>query len=703
LRHFFPVGSDPHRVDAPDEGASTIEVVVCVPTFRRPDMLRDTLLSLGAQQEAPAFAVVVIDNDAAQCDGAVVASGFFQTGALNGRVALEARQGNCHAINAAFALALRSYPHAEFFLMIDDDEIADPHWLRRMIDAAKSQNADIVGGPVLPRFARAAAESVTRHPVFWPAFATSGAKPMIYGSGNCLLRRRVFDALSSPRLDVAFNFLGGGDTEFFTRCREAHMRFYWENDARIFETVPTQRMSAGWIFRRGLRIGAINRRIDAQRYGGALIGRLRLAAKDVAVAGRAALRALAGVAKGDPALIAAHPLVIALGRFSSAFGVETEQYRAPTTTAPNRALLLISPSATPCGVETFARRLAEGRRAQSQPAQILAVSGRAHDLPALWRALRDADSLVLNFPVVAWKKMLLTPLVALIAARLLNRNSLVMFHEWDDLDWRRRLIYLAYAFAARRIAFSSPMVRAQFLRHPLRAAFAGGTAILPIPSNMAPAATTHENSSHVARLRLERAKGKRILGHFGSIYPKKQSDFALRVAAELKARGDDVFLVFIGDFIRGFDTVEADFNALLRELDLANDTYVTGYVVDSGEIFAIFDEVDSFVYRFAEGLSSRRGSVLACLQAGRRVIANAPQDADEFAHHRQYRGALAGGALCCLPRDATAGDYADALLAPQDAPLSPDAKFYALGWRDAALALDAALNARQAQEAVTPR
>ena len=38
--------------------------VVVVPTFRRPDMLRATLLSLAAQQTEVPFAILVVENDA---------------------------------------------------------------------------------------------------------------------------------------------------------------------------------------------------------------------------------------------------------------------------------------------------------------------------------------------------------------------------------------------------------------------------------------------------------------------------------------------------------------------------------------------------------------------------------------------------------------------------------------------------------------
>ncbi len=65
---------------------------------------------------------------------------------------IEPRQGNCHAINAAFETALAAFPAAINFLMIDDDEIASRGWIERMVVAAETTGADIVGGPVLPEF-----------------------------------------------------------------------------------------------------------------------------------------------------------------------------------------------------------------------------------------------------------------------------------------------------------------------------------------------------------------------------------------------------------------------------------------------------------------------------------------------------------------------------------------------------------------------
>ncbi|WP_164051005.1 glycosyltransferase, partial [Serratia marcescens] len=84
-------------------------------------------------------------------------------GELAGLCVVEPAQGNVHAINAGFATALDAFPGAEYVLMIDDDEVASPGWLDAMIAAAERENVDIVGGPVVPRFADGAPSLMAGH------------------------------------------------------------------------------------------------------------------------------------------------------------------------------------------------------------------------------------------------------------------------------------------------------------------------------------------------------------------------------------------------------------------------------------------------------------------------------------------------------------------------------------------------------------
>jgi GT2 family glycosyltransferase len=309
----------------------SIEIVVCIPSFRRPQHLRLTLESLAQQRTGRRFAVVVVENDALRRESVPVAIEFFWTGNIPGLCIVEPRQGNCHAINAAFETALATFPAATKLLMIDDDEIASKEWLHRMVDAAEATGADLVGGPVLPDFDDDMKRGLRRHPAFRPAYETSGPVPIIYGCGNCLITRRVFETLADPSFDLKFNFLGGGDTDFFVRCRQAGMKFHWAADAVITETVPHSRTNPGWLFLRGLRIGAINYHIEVKAAHTAW-SRAKLLAKMFAMLPLSLVRAGRLILTEQKALIALHPMTVAVGSALAAIGVEPQPYKASKIT-----------------------------------------------------------------------------------------------------------------------------------------------------------------------------------------------------------------------------------------------------------------------------------------------------------------------------------------------------------------------------------
>jgi glycosyltransferase involved in cell wall biosynthesis len=313
-------------MEASAENGFSPEAVVCLPTYRRPLMLAQTLRSLERQNAELPFAVIVVDNDSEGRSGAAIADEFFSSGALRGFCVNEESPGNCSACNRAFVEALEAFPRASFVLMLDDDERADPSWLSRMVGAARVTGADIVGGPVTPEFTVAPPPDLARHPVFWPAYDRSGPAPVIYGSGNFLIRAEVLRRVGRPVFDPRYNFLGGGDTDFFQRCRRAGCGFHWEHAARIIETVPQERLSRTWIFARGRRIGAINFRID-QRSLPAPFGIAKAWAKNFALLPIFAGRSIRLLREGHSAATARHHFDIALGRFAAAIGVEPEQYR----------------------------------------------------------------------------------------------------------------------------------------------------------------------------------------------------------------------------------------------------------------------------------------------------------------------------------------------------------------------------------------
>jgi GT2 family glycosyltransferase len=306
---------------------ASIGIVVCIPSFRRPQHLQLTLQSLANQRTGRRFAVVVVENDALRRESVPVAIEFFWTGNIPGLCVVEPHQGNCHAINAAFETALATFPAATKLLMIDDDEIASPEWLERMVSAAEATGADLVGGPVLPDFDDDLKRGLRRHPAFRPAYDESGPVPIIYGCGNCLITRAVFERLADPAFDLKFNFLGGGDTDFFVRCRQAGMQFHWAADAVITETVPHSRTNPRWLVVRGLRIGAINYHIEVKA-ARTTVARAKLLAKMLAMLPLSLIRAGRLVATEHKALIALHPMTVAVGSALAAVGIEPQPYKA---------------------------------------------------------------------------------------------------------------------------------------------------------------------------------------------------------------------------------------------------------------------------------------------------------------------------------------------------------------------------------------
>jgi len=310
----------------------SVGIVVCIPSFRRPQHLRLTLESLAAQRTDRRFAVVIVENDAAGCGSVPVAAEFLRAGRFPGLCVIEPRQGNCHAINAAFETAMATFPAADHFLMIDDDEIASQDWLELMVRSAEASGADLVGGPVQPNFDDHSKRGLRRHPAFRPAYDDSGAVPIIYGCGNCLITRAVFERLGDPAFDVRFNFLGGGDTDYFVRCRQAGMKFYWVAEALITETVPQNRTSPSWLALRGLRIGAINYHIEVKA-ARTPWARARLLAKMLLMLPLSLFRAGRLAFTEHKALIALHPIAVAAGSALAAIGIEPQPYKASKITS----------------------------------------------------------------------------------------------------------------------------------------------------------------------------------------------------------------------------------------------------------------------------------------------------------------------------------------------------------------------------------
>jgi glycosyltransferase involved in cell wall biosynthesis len=328
-----------------------------------------------------------------------------------------------------------------------------------------------------------------------------------------------------------------------------------------------------------------------------------------------------------------------------------------------RTLTLISSAANPCGVEAFARGLARALTACDVGGAhaTYALTGQPGEKLIVARALADHDALVVNLPLVAWKKHLVAPAQAMAAARRAGKDVVLVLHEWADLDWRRRVSYLGYLPFATRILFSSPLVRDQFAADPSSRLAPRSRGIVPIPPNLRRPVEL-PRTELAARMVALQAAGHSVVGQFGSIYPKKQPGDVLDIVARLRTLGRPAHALFIGSFIRDASgDPKVAFDARVAALGLEDCVTVTGYIGPDAEVFAAIEACDVMVYRFAEGLTSRRGSVLTCLQTTKPVLVNAPAKHGECDQHPSLLKALAAGRLTLLAVDADVDAFAVAV------------------------------------------
>ncbi|KFB11136.1 glycosyltransferase family 2 protein [Nitratireductor basaltis] len=317
------------EIFARSPGVLEPEIVVTVPTFRRPRQILETLQSLIQQRTTRPFAVIVMENETNGGEGAHAAAPLFQDGSIDGLVLLAHDRGNCCAYNAGFETALAEFPGARAIAIIDDDELADPDWLEEMAACADRLAADIVGGPQIPIFADPEHEAWRTHPVFSPPYERTQKVEALYSSGNLYIRRGVLEAMPKPYLDLKFNFLGGGDSDFLSRARQKGFQLAWCAEAPVRETVPSRRLEADWIRARSLRNGVISTLVEKKKRAGERAGNLKVIAKSLALLCLSPLRGLRRYIATRSCSIGMYPIYVGLGRVLAEFGYMNEQYREP--------------------------------------------------------------------------------------------------------------------------------------------------------------------------------------------------------------------------------------------------------------------------------------------------------------------------------------------------------------------------------------
>jgi len=259
-----------------------VHIQVCLLTYKRPELLHQTLRSLRDQRIADpciTMHLLVVDNDAAG-SGRATFDAALAGSTIPARYVCEPRRGIGNARNRA----LSESDGMDYIAFLDDDEVATPEWLYHLYQTLYRQHADIATGPVTPYFVAAPAWIVRGGFFRMPKRAT-GSPIDFVATNNVLFRAQL---AHSYKFDSRFDATGGEDTHFFMRLRKDGMRLVWSQEAEVIETVPADRTRVGWMLRRA--------QSEANRYTRCCLDLDHGLSTRIKRFGKALLGALAGLA-----------------------------------------------------------------------------------------------------------------------------------------------------------------------------------------------------------------------------------------------------------------------------------------------------------------------------------------------------------------------------------------------------------------------
>jgi succinoglycan biosynthesis protein ExoM len=228
-------------------------IAVCIPTYRRPELLTKTLQSIvdNDLKGSPIGKVdiVVVDNDTDRTAESTVRSfRVSKESCFKVHYHNFGQKGLAKVRNALIERALALQPH--FVVFIDDDEYASSTWLKELVNSANQQHLDLVMGPVSSVFGQALPEYLTS---WFKQPEPDTNQEVKHIASNNLLIRTDFLLRSGIRFDQRFNTTGAEDTYFGIEAKKFGAKIGWSTKALVYESVLENRTTLNWLLKRRYR------------------------------------------------------------------------------------------------------------------------------------------------------------------------------------------------------------------------------------------------------------------------------------------------------------------------------------------------------------------------------------------------------------------------------------------------------------------
>lgn len=229
-----------------------IAVVVC--TYNRAEMLGRALESLVRQETNGEFRFEIVVVDDGSTDGTQV---ILQKTAKDSQVPIRCIRGEGRGIAAARNTGVAA-TSGEWLAFFDDDQVAEPNWLKELHALALKTRSQCVGGarPLLLTVQELSRLSPICRAILGEIGQgnepTKCPRKQYPCTGNMLLRRSVFDKVG--QFDESLT-RGGEDIEFAARLRRAGLEAWFTPKAVVYHQVPASRLKESYHFWTALRVG----------------------------------------------------------------------------------------------------------------------------------------------------------------------------------------------------------------------------------------------------------------------------------------------------------------------------------------------------------------------------------------------------------------------------------------------------------------
>jgi glycosyltransferase involved in cell wall biosynthesis len=221
-------------------------IAICVPTYKRPELLRKCLTAIGKLNTLNnyLFNIVVVDNDS-DASAKSLCDEFRDKMENSLHYFVEPERGLSSVRNRLLKEANRL--HAGFIAFIDDDEQPGPDWLVKHMTAMHKYQADVCTGPVLATGSKYHSPQKVKD---------NGTTPRHVSTNNVVFKMKLV-RLQELRFDAFYNFIGGEDFDFFERSKKLNNKHVWVEEALVYESIPESRDNLRYLFYRHFS-GGIN-------------------------------------------------------------------------------------------------------------------------------------------------------------------------------------------------------------------------------------------------------------------------------------------------------------------------------------------------------------------------------------------------------------------------------------------------------------